>query len=358
MKKIWNIGWGYVSQCNMNCEFCYSKEVREPLSKLNLDICKQFINRNSESISSINFGTGENSLSDDWFRLVKYIGENHPHIEIALTTNGNIYNACHDKEKLQIFKNFIKEVDVSLDFIDKDRHNKFRGNSQAYDMAINALCLCKEYGKQATLVFLGTNEVVEVSNLEGIFGVADKYDAFLRSNIYRPTVGFRDEKNKFILGFSNLIRALKWISDNHKIIKVSDCLFAAVLFNRKEKDHTGESSIRILGDGSVTPSTYLIGKKYRKYNIQDNVFLDRINFDEQIDRNWIPKACNGCKFISKCKGGVLDRRLLWYGTLEERDPYCPLRYKNISISNNIKLSNDNNFSSVHDGYLPTMFFSS
>lgn len=51
---------------------------------------------------------------------------------------------------------------------------------------------------------------------------------------------------------SFIIRTLKWISDNHKIIKTNDCLFAAVLFNKKEDDHSGESSIRILGDGSIT----------------------------------------------------------------------------------------------------------
>lgn len=199
--KIWDIGWGYISQCNMRCEFCYSKEVRKSLQKLNLDICKQFINKNFENISSINFGTGENSLSDDWFQLVKYIGESYPNIEIALTTNGNIYNACQNKDKLKIFKNFISEIDISLDFIDKDRHNKFRGNSQAYDMAINALSLCKEYGKQTTIVFLGTNEVVKPKNLEGIFNLASKYNAFLRSNIYRPTTSLNNGQKNFILGF-------------------------------------------------------------------------------------------------------------------------------------------------------------
>lgn len=339
----------------MRCEFCYSREVRKPLQKLNLDVCKYFVDKNSKNISSINFGTGENSLSDDWFRLVKYIGANYPNIEMALTTNGNIYNECKDSNKLDIFNNFVNEVDISLDFVDKDRHNTFRRNFRAYDMAIDTLKLCKELGKQATIVFLGTNEVVHPKNLEGIFGIANKYNALLRSNIYRPTMGLNDEQNKFILDFSNLIKMLKWISDNHKIIKMSDCLLSAILFHKKEEDYSGKSSIRILSDGSITPSTYLVSENFRKYNIKDEVYLSEINFDEQLDRNYVPEACNGCKFIDKCKGGVLDRRLLWYGTLEEKDPYCPMRHINISIPD-IKLSNYASFNSIHYGYLPTMFF--
>jgi MoaA/NifB/PqqE/SkfB family radical SAM enzyme len=33
MKK-WNIGWGPISQCNMNCEFCYRKENRNECEDL------------------------------------------------------------------------------------------------------------------------------------------------------------------------------------------------------------------------------------------------------------------------------------------------------------------------------------
>lgn len=344
------------TKCTMNCEFCYSKEIRDHEKKMSLDTCKRFVDTNYEFIDSINYGTGENSLSEDWFNLIEYIGLNYPMIRQGITTNGHIAKACMDKEKENKFIKYIDEVDVSLDFACKERHNSFRGNRDAYDFALKTLQLCREYNKCATIVFLGTNEVVVPQNLEGIFDIANRFHAYLRTNIYRPTQSINENTSKFILSYDSLMNMLQWISDNHKIIKISDQLLSAVLFNEISEDYAGYTSLRILGDGSITPSTYLIGEWFRKYSIADNVDLCKIDFSEQIARSRIPLECKECSYVRICKGGTFDRRILWYGSLDERDPYCPTRHPGIRICN-VKLANDTNFSSIHDKYLPTMFFS-
>ena len=64
----WSVGWGTIKDCNMKCKFCYSKEVRtEQIDALGLDIWIRFIDNNHKYIEAINYGTGENSISDDWF---------------------------------------------------------------------------------------------------------------------------------------------------------------------------------------------------------------------------------------------------------------------------------------------------
>ena len=317
---------------------------------------KRFIDTNQSHISSINYGTGENSLSDQWFDLVEHIGNRHPHIKQALTTNGYISKACKDQRKYKIFKEHISEVDISLDFADSERHNRFRGNAEAYEMALSAFDLCKDSQKQTTLVFLSTTEVVDPNNLEELFEIANKYGTLLRSNIYRPTSGFNKVSERFILEYKTLVDMIKWISINHKIIKISDRLLAAILFGQKAEDHTGISSLRILGDGSITPSTYLIGDEYRKYNISDNILFEDIGFRQYIEQDYIPEFCQSCSVRDYCMGGVVDRRLLWYGTLRERDPYCPCRYNQPTDSALIATPEFCEFSSVHDDYLPTMFF--
>lgn len=353
----WNIGWGYVSLCNMKCEFCYSKNVRKTEDIVSLDIAKKFVDNNFANISSINYGTGENTLKDEWFELVKYIGENYKNIKQALTTNGYVSVACKNPTNSHIVKKYISEIDVSLDFADNQRHNKFRGNYKAFEMAINTLKFCKEHGIQSTIVFLGTKEVVQQDNLDGIFNIAKTYNALLRSNIYRPTNGINQFTKKFILSFEDIITTLQYISNNFNIIKISDQLLSPVLFNEKSIDHSGISSLRILCDGSITPSTYLIDEKYRKNNILDVCKINNINFSEELNRKCIPDDCIHCSFVKQCQGGVIDRRLLWYGTLKKRDPYCPYRYaKEWTNKYNIKLSKSEEFHSVHDDYLPTMFF--
>ena len=71
--RKYSVGWGVTSLCNMNCRFCYSKYKREGRDDLSLNDWIKFFEENREVIGNINFGTGENSLCDDWFHLIKVI---------------------------------------------------------------------------------------------------------------------------------------------------------------------------------------------------------------------------------------------------------------------------------------------
>ena len=62
-----NIGWGLTNACNMNCKFCYSKDTRCSINNVTIDDWKKFIDENHVKIDSINYGTGENAISDDFF---------------------------------------------------------------------------------------------------------------------------------------------------------------------------------------------------------------------------------------------------------------------------------------------------
>ncbi|MGL4874448.1 MAG: radical SAM/SPASM domain-containing protein [Clostridium sp.] len=352
----WNIGWGTVSSCNMKCGFCYSKNVRKESNDLGYDDWRKFIDENYQYINAINYGTGENSISDDWFKLINYINSKYQ-IEQALTTNGFISERIkNDKNLENIFLKSIKEVDVSLDFANKDRHNSLRGQVNAYDWAINTLEFCSKNNITTTIVFLGTNETLEIQNLEGLFNVAKKYKCKLRMNLFRPTHGINENSKKYIADFESIIKGLEFINNEHKILAIDDPLFGSLLIkNYKGVDPSGSQSLRVLGDGSITPSTYLISKEFIIGNISEKNILSKI--DCQVDfEKLVPESCLECTNVNSCKGGVLDRRVLWYGSFNAADPYC---HKKLNLDNEIKqieLEEDVNFESIHHGYLPTMFF--
>jgi sulfatase maturation enzyme AslB (radical SAM superfamily) len=44
-------------------------------------------------------------------------------------------------------------------------------------------------------------------------------------------------------------------------------------------------------------------------------------FRRYRDRS-IPAACSGCPVREDCRGGSVERRWLWTGSLAERDPLC------------------------------------
>ena len=356
MKK-WNIGWGPIAECNMHCQFCYSRRKRQEGNNLTIADWLHFIDGSGGLINTINYGTGENTLSMDWFSLISYIRKKFPEIRQSLTTNGHLSEAVKDNICMQSFLESIDEVDVSLDFCQAESHNAFRGQSKAFDWVIETLKICQYYGKTATIVFLGSEENANLDNIDGLFSIAEKYGAILRMNIYRPTAGLTKLAQKFIIKWQTLLSVLEHIAKFHRVIAIDDPFLSSYLTGRTVKDPSGNDSLRILADGSITPSTYLVDKKYVVGNIKEKNVLSQLSNDDKladIVSRLVPNECHGCIYADSCAGGVLDRRWLWYGTLARRDPYCPGIIKK-SKTNKISVTTTN-FCSVHDGYLPTIFF--
>lgn len=359
MRKF-NIGWGITSCCNMNCNFCYSKNTRKKIKKTNLELndWKKFIDENFMFIDSINYGTGENTINDEFFEFIKYVRKKYPNIKQALTTNGYLSERISNNKHLyKIYKECLDEVDVSLDFCEKEKHNQFRGQNKAYDWAIKTLEFLKKDNKKATIVFVAFEETVDKKNIDGLFKIAKKYNAILRLNIYRPTNPSKEINDKFTLKYKSAIETIEYIMKKYSVLSINDALFGNIyLCGVDIYDNTGTESIRILPDGSICPSTYLITKKFsNKYNIKQSNVLSHIDF-EDFSNPVIPKNCKNCFLVNKCRGGVLDRRILWYGTLKKRDPYCPYDNNDDIIKKRVKIKKISRIS-VHDGYLPTMFFS-
>ena len=353
----YNVGWGLTNSCNMNCIFCYSKETRQITKDIGIEEWIKFIDSNYEYIDSINYGTGENTLSDDFFRFILYVRTNYPNITQSLTSNGYIYErVSKNRDLYEIYLKCIDEVDVSLDFATKDEHNYFRGQPKAYDWAINTLEMLKNDNKKATIVFVGFDESMTINNISGLFEIAKKYNAILRLNIYRPVSESKEINNKFILKYKTLVNALQFINDNYQIISLNDVLFGNIYtLDDNIVENTGVDSIRILPDGSICPSTYLITENYRSdYNIKQGNVLSKLEFKNFVNPS-IPKECMDCEIKSKCRGGVYDRRILWNKTLDKRDPYCPFENGDDIDKEKFKVLKRERIS-VHDGYLPTMFF--
>lgn len=353
----YNVGWGLTNSCNMNCKFCYSKETRQKTENVSIQDWIKFIDENHEFIDSINYGTGENALSDDFFKFILYVRINYPNITQALTSNGYIYERVSKNEKLyKIYKECIDEIDISLDFAKSENHNYFRGQPKAYEWAINALAMLKRDNKKSTIVFVGFEETMTKSNIDGLFEIAKKYDAILRLNIYRPVSESEEINKKFILEYKTLISMLEYINQKYQIISLNDVLFGNIYTKEANiTENTGVDSIRILPDGSICPSTYLITDDYRSsYNIKQYKVLKNLKFEEFLEAP-LPEKCKNCEIGGKCKGGVYDRRILWNKTLNERDPYCPFENGDNIDKEKFKVLKKERVS-VHDGYLPTMFF--
>ena len=361
MKKKWDIGWGPVSACNMNCQFCYSRKARTDVSgDLTLEDWLRFIDSNHELIRSINYGTGENAISNDWFTLIHHIRRNYPDIRQSLTSNGYVSQKVKEnKHLMECFDDSIDEVDISLDFCTPAQHNDLRGQPLAFLWAMEAFSLCHTMGKTLTLCFIGSAINTSRDNLVGLFEIGHHYNALLRMNIFRPMDISDSKLCRFIIGYKEVCDILTFINDKYQILSLSDPFFSALFSGPVKKDPSGDSSLRILSNGNITPSTYLIDASFTLGNIRQQDILRKIETNErrkEIVNDKLPAECRGCILANKCKGGVLDRRFLWYGNSAKKDPYCPRKFDaQNQLPAPLSFSN-RRFTSVHDGYLPTMFF--
>ena len=223
---------------------------------------------------------------------------------------------------------------------------------------METLSFCKDNNISPTIVFLGSKVNVYKENLKGLFEIAKKYNAILRMNLYRPTEGVNEFTKKFILPAKDLVDILRWIDENYTVLSISDALYSSLLTDSFESDPSGYDSLRILPNGDITPSTYLIKKEYIVGNISEKNILGRLVNEDIIGKvihDIIPVECKNCEYSGTCKGGVYDRRYLWNKTLEKKDPYCKYEIGNKPWPK-LNLAK-RNFESVHHGYLPTMFFS-
>ena len=356
----WTLGWGVTSRCDLFCKFCYSKLSRKKLSRkdVGLSDAKKFLENNSLNIKSINFGTGESFLMPEFPDLLDLCKKVIPNINIAVTTNGAISNNI-EADSIKIFKNNIHELDVSIDFSTPAQHDSFRGKTGIWQKAVDALSLGKFLGMKVTIVMVGMPDTTTISNLKNILEVANHFDVALRINSYMPTSG----DFSYTLSYSQIKQTLDILISHSYEIKTSDPIFSLILNQYIETNPMELNSIRILSDGSMSPSTYLLTPPWNDTADISTVDLNKLGNQSNF-RNWsnlvTPSDCLECIHLYHCKGGSRERRILWYGSLEHRDPYCPILNKDfelIEIKSNYRKSRNNHTwkgPNIHLDYLPTI----
>ena len=356
----WKIGWGLSNRCNMACKFCYSRKVRsEQVNFDNIFNCGvEFVKNNRDRIDSINFGTGEPTVEPMFFKFCKSLKSVAPNVLLGITTNGNLAKAVQTDENLAVFIECIDDVDVSLDYGSPIEQDQSRNTQNAFEGVIETLKICKKYHKNATVVSVLHKNNCSVENFEMMIRIARIYNASFRINILRPTVEF-----DYALPYQDLKNIFKKLIYTYQIESIADPLLAALIGAEcKDGDPTARSSFRILPNACITPSTYLLDSTWQVLRLDELRNVDDLSETEcfkRIKAVQIPQRCNNCQLKESCRGGVFDRRWLWYHDFNEIDPYCPTRFGEETDWKSDKISpiySAEKKSFVHDGYLPTLIF--
>jgi len=355
----WTIGWGYTSRCDLNCAFCYSRRVRRGNATLEIhfDDARSFVIHNQYHVGAFNFGTGECFLAPMFTDLLKICADTIPGVDLAVTTNGAFFDAANTTEKVELYRNCISELDVSIDFAKSEDHDSWRGKPGCWARAINAVKLAFDMGIATSIVMVGTKQTLQEQNVAAMLELAESHGVALRINLFMPTAG----DFSFSPSTATVWSLLEQLQEHESIMRSSDPLIGPRTDTYQPGLHlAAHRSCRVLPDGRVTPSTYLLDAPWTLDGSLITLDLGQIVETEpfrKFSSAPVPNECRNCAYSEVCRGGSVERRWLWFQRLDRRDPYCPgpsFQFTKRSFPFGGAFETRWNGPTVHLDYLPTI----
>lgn len=136
------VSWMTTNKCNLKCEHCYQNAGEKKQDELNTDEAKALIDGIARAGFKIMiFSGGEPLMRPDIYTLVEYAASKG--LRPVFGTNGMLIT----KEVAQRLKDCgAMAMGISLDSLDEQKHNAFRGDPQAYALTIQGMDNCRAVG--------------------------------------------------------------------------------------------------------------------------------------------------------------------------------------------------------------------
>lgn len=343
--SIRKLGWGF-GRCNQFCKHCYNAS-KPVAAEYTFKQLKQIADKVCPDISDINYGTGEFFSNPNTLFLADYIKKQYPKVKQALTSNGSTVIMINPEKILTIFH----DVDVSLDFPDKKRHNAFRRHERAWDWVQDSLQILSDNNIPRTITSCVNSETTD-EDIIGLLNTAQKYNAMWRINWFRCTG--RGEKSLRISA-ERAWSIIEFLSDK-VVFNCLDSIFAGPLEVPCRPCPAGYYSCRIHENMDSSCYPFLKGNYWSGGNLLDpKVNLETIYHSPAFVRlrNRMIPYCENCEFWSLCRGGCVTRGFLHNGGINQPDDYCPLRAGIMDKVKRIRIKYESSCNLVHDGYLCT-----
>jgi radical SAM protein with 4Fe4S-binding SPASM domain len=154
--------WNFTYNCNLSCKHCYSDAGN--LSKMELST-KEALNVVDQiadfGVTSLAFSGGEPLMRKDFFEIAGHAVASG--LYVSLATNGILLNKANVKRLKEIGINY---VEVSLDGSNPKTHDLFRGQTGAFNQALQGLRNCVDADLCTCLAVTATkNNLTEIPSV-------------------------------------------------------------------------------------------------------------------------------------------------------------------------------------------------
>jgi len=362
-----NIGWTVGSHCNARCGHCYSRPTRsgDPggLDATQLEhIVQRLV---AMGARSVNLGGNEPAFTHgprlEDSQLPWLLARTHQAgLTTGLTTNGTSFHflADHHPDALAT----LNDVDFSLDFPTQARHDRHRG-IPLFAGVIHGIQRCRELGIPCAIATTATAASFEPDTLAAFLELSRLLGCELRVNTLQPVepslLGSMPSPEAWYRGFALLLSQTDCVT-------LGDACMAAFTGQDAQGCPCGHSSFRIHGptrDGTVPISPCVYAHAFRGGDLlqqsPESITTAEPFASFAARRRRLPRACRDvdCPWLERCRGGCASRAWLVHGSLEARDPYCPLTYRQLHgalppLPERVTMARGSG-TRVHEGYLCT-----
>jgi len=127
--------WNFTNRCNLRCRHCYQSAGKGLEGELSLEEKLAVIDQLGENyMPMVAFAGGEPTISDHLVPVLKRC--DHWQIHTSLATNGSLFTPQLAESLAQTG---LRYVEVSLDSVDPEKHDRFRGISGAWEKTVEGM---------------------------------------------------------------------------------------------------------------------------------------------------------------------------------------------------------------------------
>ncbi len=320
------ISWNLTKKCNLRCPHCYLEAGKKAEYELSTEECLGLVDEMKLLGTEMLILTGgEPLLRKDIFDIAQYASGQG--IWVVMGTNGVLVT---EKVAQKMIECGVKGVAISLDSIDPQKHNDFRGGPNSWEYSVRALKICRAAGLQVLV-----QTTVMESNYEEIPRLIEftrELGAWSFNLYFLVQTGRGQHMNDLSPQRTHaMLENLAELQDRYRPMLVrSKCApqFKQIAYEMGKGGlesggcMAGTEYCRITPEGHVTPCPYMT---VVAGNVLEQGFTEiwRTSpvFRELRDLYKLQGRCGRCEFKELC-GGCRCRAYAAFGDYLQEDPAC------------------------------------
>lgn len=320
------VSWNLTKACNLRCPHCYMDGGRKADNELTTDECLGLIDElKSLGTEMLILTGGEPLLRKDIFQIAQYASSLG--IWVVMGTNGVLVNEGSVQKMIECG---VQGVAISIDSIDPEKHDQFRGGPNAWEYSVRALDICRANGLQVLVQttvmdmnYAEIHELLEFARKKGAWSFNLYF--LVQTGRGQQLNDLSPERTENML--SNLVG---WQEEQRPMLVRSKCApqFKQIAHERglggleSGGCMAGTEYCRITPQGDVTPCPYMdvVAGNVREQSFGE-IWRTSPVLRELRDVGQLKGRCGACEFNELC-GGCRCRAYAAFGDYLQEDPAC------------------------------------